>query len=177
MGQQQLILLALSTVIVGLAIVVGIRAFSENSVKSNSDAMIQDAVRIANDLQAWKQKPAPFGGQASSDGVTATDVAASGNFKGATFAALGYAATGSGATAVYSNLNGSFRIESVDDGAGATVRGVNTQQANEVVVEVTGLSDTDINGTIDCLGGKQPTDGGDCTVTDLAGAGGGGGGT
>ena len=63
MGQQQLILLVLATVIVGLAIVVGIRAFSENSIKSNFDALTQDLVRMGNDGQAWKQKPAPFGGQ------------------------------------------------------------------------------------------------------------------
>ena len=48
MGQQQLILLVLATIIVGLAIVVGIRAFNENAIKSNADAMTQDAVRIAN---------------------------------------------------------------------------------------------------------------------------------
>ena len=44
MGQQQLILLVLATVIVGLAIVIGIRAFTENSIRANSDAMVQDMV-------------------------------------------------------------------------------------------------------------------------------------
>ena len=59
MGQQQLILLVLATVIVGIAIVVGIRAFTENSAKSNADAMTQDAVRMANDVQAWSRSPLP----------------------------------------------------------------------------------------------------------------------
>ena len=52
MGQQQLLLLVLGIVIVGLAVVVGIQAFSENQQKANLDAMINDGVRIASDLQA-----------------------------------------------------------------------------------------------------------------------------
>ena len=39
MGQQQLLLLVLGIVIVGLAVVVGIQAFSENQRKANADAM------------------------------------------------------------------------------------------------------------------------------------------
>ena len=36
MGQQQLLLLVLGIVIVGLAVVVGIQAFGENQKKANS---------------------------------------------------------------------------------------------------------------------------------------------
>ena len=49
MGQQQLLLLVLGIVIVGLAVVVGIQAFSENQKKSNADALVNDAIRIASD--------------------------------------------------------------------------------------------------------------------------------
>ena len=64
MGQQQLLLLVLGIVIVGLAVVVGIQAFSENQKQSNADMMVNDAIRIASDAQAWKLKPSAFGGGA-----------------------------------------------------------------------------------------------------------------
>ena len=62
MGQQQLLLLVLGIVIVGLAVVVGINAFSENRTKSNADALVTDGLRIASDVQAWALKPGQFGG-------------------------------------------------------------------------------------------------------------------
>ena len=62
MGQQQLLLLVLGIVIVGLAVVVGIQAFGENQKKSNQDAMVNDGIRIASDAQAWALKPEAFGG-------------------------------------------------------------------------------------------------------------------
>ncbi len=62
MGQQQLLLLVLGIVIVGLAVVAGINAFSENQAKSNKDALINEGMRIATDMQAWKLKPSQFGG-------------------------------------------------------------------------------------------------------------------
>ena len=85
MGQQQLLLLVLGIVIVGIAIVVGINAYSENSVKSNFDALLQDGLRIASDAQSWKSKPELFGG---SDDATKTDAD---DFIGSDFVQLGYA--------------------------------------------------------------------------------------
>lgn len=155
MGQQQLILLVLATIIVGLAIVVGIRAFNENAIKSNADAMTQDAVRIANDLQAWKQKPAPFGGQAAV--ATPAQVADPGDFAEATFAVLGY----NSAAGVYTNLNGTFKI-TVAAPDSTAITGVSTQQNNLILVAVSGLSDLDVFGQIRCLGGFQPADGAAC---------------
>jgi len=62
MGQQQLLLLVLGIVIVGLAVVVGIQAFSENQKKANADALVMTGMRIASDAQAWLRKPNQFGG-------------------------------------------------------------------------------------------------------------------
>lgn len=149
MGQQQLILLVLATVIVGLATVVGIRAFSENSVKSNADAMMQDAVRIANDLQAWKQKPAPFGGQGS---VTPASVDSPSDFTGANFTLLGYKEDAT--TNEYENLNGSFTLTTDGSSGAASITGTSNQQDNTVVVEVCGLSDRNVAGAITVLGGE-----------------------
>jgi hypothetical protein len=69
MGQQQLLLLVLATVIVGLATVAGINAFEQNQKQSTADAMTQEALRIASDVQAHVLKPDQFGG-----GTALTDV-------------------------------------------------------------------------------------------------------
>jgi len=142
MGQQQLILLVLATIIVGLAIVVGIRAFNENSVKSNSDAMMQDLVRMANDAQAWKQKPAPFGGQGEPE---SSDLD---NFSGLTLAELGYPAVGG----TYTNLNGDYTLVGAT-GTGLDLQASNTKFNNTNRIFVCGVTDTTIVGAVVTLGG------------------------
>ena len=62
MGQQQLLLLVLSTVIVGLATVAGIQAFSENQAQATEDALVQRAINIGNDILAAHNEPSQFGG-------------------------------------------------------------------------------------------------------------------
>ncbi len=171
MGQQQLILLVLATIIVGLAIVVGIRTFTENSTKSNSDALMQDAVRMANDAQAWKQKPAMFGGQTLYTGATvANDVD---NFTGTQLERIGYAvtSTGIGLSGSYENLNGEFGIVQADE-AGLLIVGYSDKFRNLIVVSVTGLADSTISGYSICLGG-QHTYGGVCggTIVDILASG------
>ncbi len=136
MGQQQLILLVLATVIIGIAIVVGIRAFTENDAKANADAMVQDAVRMASDIQAWVKKPEPFGGAAALEDWT-----------DATFGDIGYAQT----AGVYTNINGSFVLSTV--GTGRQITGTNLADdgltvRNEVHVLVCGTTDADIFGGI-----------------------------
>ena len=101
MGQQQLLLLVLGIVIVGLAVVVGIQAFSENQKKANADALVMTSMRIASDAQAWLRKPAAFGGAVSATGSRPTD------FTGLTLTLdmLGYPTDGSGN---YVDVNGNF---------------------------------------------------------------------
>lgn len=62
MGQQQLLLLVLGIVIVGLAVVTGIQAFAENQKKSNADALVMTSVRFAVEAQAWLYTPIIRGG-------------------------------------------------------------------------------------------------------------------
>ncbi|MEZ4696884.1 MAG: hypothetical protein R2832_10755 [Rhodothermales bacterium] len=152
MGQQQLILLVLATVIVGIAIVVGIRAFNENSIKANSDALVQDMVRMANDAQAWKQKPAPFGGQA--EGAAKVDPT---DFTGADLAGLGYEED---ANNNYTNLNGSYEVAL--NGTTLLIHGCNQTKGNYVRLTVDGLSDGDIDNAQVDLGTS------DCTAADPA---------
>jgi hypothetical protein len=62
MGQQQLLLLVLSTVIVGLAAVAGIQAFDENQQQATQDAMVQRGTTIISDIKAELSKPEQLGG-------------------------------------------------------------------------------------------------------------------
>jgi hypothetical protein len=62
MGQQQLLLLVLSTVIVGLATVAGIQAFDENQQQATQDAMVQRGTTIISDIKAELSKPEQLGG-------------------------------------------------------------------------------------------------------------------
>ena len=137
MGQQQLILLVLATIIVGLAIIVGIRAYSENSNKAAVDAMMQDATRIANDAQSWHKRPAAMGGP----GVTAGTI----NFASATLKNLGYPTTTNVNT--YVNENGTCVGTPVAASLTIVCTGVeNTGNVIQVVVD--GLSPGDIEGSI-----------------------------
>jgi hypothetical protein len=137
MGQQQLLLLVLGIVIVGLAVVVGIQAFSENQKKANADALVNDAIRIASDAQAWMLKPTAFGGGGNSCATTC-------DWTGSDFAQLGYA---TGSTGGYSNLNGAFTITS--SGATLTIVGTSTANGNEVTVDVTGTTPAAISTSVD----------------------------
>jgi hypothetical protein len=62
MGQQQLLLLVLSTVIVGLATVAGIQAFDENQRQATLDALTQRSIEIATDIKAAHETPSAMGG-------------------------------------------------------------------------------------------------------------------
>jgi len=131
MGQQQLLLLVLGIVIVGLAVVVGIQAFGENQNKANADALVNDGVRIASDVQAWALKPQAFGGPSTS-----------GVFTDVTFAALGYQAT----SGTYANLNGDFDL-GTPAAACVIITGDGldkTAADNLVYVMVSGTTPTDI---------------------------------
>ena len=130
MGQQQLLLLVLGIVIVGLAVVVGIQAFGENQKKANADALVNDGVRIASDAQAWALKPTAFGG-------------GDGSLVGVDFLDLGYALGGNGCgTAEYGNLNGCFTMTNA---LGlVTITGTNDRHENTVTVTVVGTNPEDI---------------------------------
>ncbi len=108
MGQQQLLLLVLGIVIVGLAVVVGISAFSENRIKASADALVADGLRIASDVQAWALKPKQLGeGGGKSDALSS--LLESGGLQ-----LLGYPSGGEEGipVSIYSNPNGTFFLDS-----------------------------------------------------------------
>jgi hypothetical protein len=62
MGQQQLLLIILGVIIVGIAIAVGLSLFSAQSVQSNKDAMINDLNNIAAHAYQYRIRPSSMGG-------------------------------------------------------------------------------------------------------------------
>jgi len=66
MGQQQLLLVILVTIIVGIATVVAINTFSSASESANLDAVRQDMLTIASSAQQYYMKPDALGGGGNS---------------------------------------------------------------------------------------------------------------
>jgi hypothetical protein len=62
MGQQQLLLLVLAAVIVGLAVVTGINMFGANALQANEDAIRNDLVTLSAEAQAFFRRPVALGG-------------------------------------------------------------------------------------------------------------------
>ena len=66
MGQQQLLLIVLGTIIVGVAVVVGINMFTTGAINSERDALILDVNTVAASAASYWRKPAALGGGARS---------------------------------------------------------------------------------------------------------------
>jgi hypothetical protein len=62
MGQQQLLLIVLGVMIVGIAIAVGFGMFSAGSITVNRDAMVNDMNIIASTAQQHYVRPVVMGG-------------------------------------------------------------------------------------------------------------------
>lgn len=62
MGQQQLLLILLVTVIVGIAIIMGLRLFKTERVAFEEAEYTQLMIEVAEQAQAWYRKPIAIGG-------------------------------------------------------------------------------------------------------------------
>jgi hypothetical protein len=62
MGQQQLLLIVLGVIIVGIAVVVGINVFTASSLQANNNAVIADLTTIGSMAQQFYRKPLAMGG-------------------------------------------------------------------------------------------------------------------
>lgn len=111
MGQQQLTLLVLGVVVVGIAAVAGLQAFGEGRAKAHKDAAVSDAVRIVSRVQAWKLRPPAFGGGGAGTGAQ--------NFNGLTLKALGYPVSANSDS--YTTLYGCYKLDGTSTGATLSV--------------------------------------------------------
>jgi hypothetical protein len=66
MGQQQLLLIILGVIIVGIAVAVGITMFQDNAVDQNRSAVIADLTTLAAKSQQYYSKPVSLGGGGNS---------------------------------------------------------------------------------------------------------------
>lgn len=110
MGQQQLLLVILVTIIVGIATVVAINVFGTSAASANEDAVRQDILTIASASQGWYIKPEMMGGGGNS-------------FTGIDFTKFNFSAEKISATdpKIAENMNGTYTITVAGDGASFTV--------------------------------------------------------
>jgi hypothetical protein len=62
MGQQQLLLIVLGVIVVGIAVVVGINLFTANAVSANRDGVVADLNNLGAMAQQYYRKPISMGG-------------------------------------------------------------------------------------------------------------------
>jgi Tfp pilus assembly protein PilE len=107
MGQQQLLLIVLSVIIVGIAVVVGINMFNDQAASSNLDAVTNDLMNLASRAQQHYRRPTAMGGG------------------GGSFILL--AASGTGLaylTSQPTNENGTYSISTAGNATSVTVQGI-----------------------------------------------------
>ena len=122
MGQQQLLLIVLGTIIVGVAIVVGINMFATGAVNAERDALLQDVNNVASSAASYWRKPSALGG-GNRTFVGVSDVTTFG--------------------ADSSNANGNYIMSAVT----ATGFTVTATGANEGVIIVATVSQQGVSGT------------------------------
>ena len=62
MGSQQMLLIIVGVLMVGLAIAIGITMFSDSSAASNRDAIANDLAAHASRAQVYQKRPKSIGG-------------------------------------------------------------------------------------------------------------------
>jgi hypothetical protein len=62
MGQQQLLLIILGVIVVGIAVAVGVTMFNDSAVSANRDAVTNDLVNFASRCQQYFRRPKALGG-------------------------------------------------------------------------------------------------------------------
>lgn len=134
MGQQQLLLLVLGIVIVGLSVVVGIQAFSVNQKQANADALLFTAMGIVGDLHVWLRTPVTMGGgRPLTGGIPDIDAIS------VSLSELGYPVNGSGE---YETVDGIFSMKQDGDGifiGGRSHSSSGGGENNLVCIEVNGV--------------------------------------
>lgn len=62
MGQQQMLLIVLSTIVVGISIFVAISLFNEHAIAANKNAVIGELIHLGSAAQQYYYKPTDIGG-------------------------------------------------------------------------------------------------------------------
>ncbi|MGA9408754.1 MAG: hypothetical protein WBW71_16595, partial [Bacteroidota bacterium] len=108
-GQQQLLLIILGVIIVGIAVAVGITMFQDNAVDQNRSAVIADLTTLSAKAQQYYAKPTTLGGGGNS-------------FVGLTADATGLGILAS--TAFTDNANGTYTVKTAGTATTVVLHGV-----------------------------------------------------
>jgi len=109
MGSQQLLLIVVGVVIIGIMIAVGMSMFSDQATSNNRDEVATDLAHLASIARAYYRRPAVFGGGQNS-------------FRGLTLRRI---------TSKPQNDNGTYSLAPDPVGGGidhVTLTGIGTQQ-------------------------------------------------
>ncbi len=66
MGQQQILLIVLGVIIVGIAVILGIVIFRQSSVDGKRDLLINEGMTVASNAKEYFYKPFGYGGGGNS---------------------------------------------------------------------------------------------------------------
>jgi Tfp pilus assembly protein PilE len=113
MGQQQLLLIVLSVIIVGIAVVVGINMFNDQAASSNLDAVTADLVNLASRAQQHFRRPTAMGGGGGSFALLTNNAAG-----------LAYLTTQP------TNDNGTYSISTAGNATSVTLQGVGVEDGD-----------------------------------------------
>ena len=62
MGQQQILLIVLALIVVGIAIAISIQLFRQGAIDSKRDLVMNESASLASIAIGYYKKPVPFGG-------------------------------------------------------------------------------------------------------------------
>jgi hypothetical protein len=62
MAQQQVLLIILGVIIIGVALAIGLTMFTDNSASANRDAITSDLAKLASRAQMYYRRPKLMGG-------------------------------------------------------------------------------------------------------------------
>jgi len=112
MGQQQLLLIILGVIIVGIAVAVGITMFQDNALDQNRSSVIADLTTLSAKAQQYYAKPSTLGGgQNSFVGISDISVLASSAFT--------------------TNANGTYTVKTAGTATCVILQGVGTTQMSD----------------------------------------------
>jgi hypothetical protein len=122
MGQQQLLLIILGVIVVGIAVAVGITMFQDNAVSANRDAVVNDLVNLSARAQQFYRRPSSLGGGQNS-------------FLGLNTNGISKLVNVPTSATSWTNSNGTYNVVSATD-SNVIVKGTGTEVGNDGTAKV-----------------------------------------
>jgi hypothetical protein len=123
-GQQELLLIILGAIVVGIAVIVGITMFQDNAISANRDAVTNDLVSLGVRAQQFYRRPYAVGGGQTTflhkDGspLTMTDL------------------VGTAIPDHWVNPNGTYEVDGTPTATEVSLKAIGFEKSNGTFVEV-----------------------------------------